>query len=127
MTTPAEKLAMLDYIKQQREILNRMETIVNTSTPTPPPVHTKQFEVTDVKAVIRQIAYANKSGFPVMEIYPDGDNTEPIDRLVYPKGKKVTVYPELVKGDGGHNWYEISQVFEKAKRLFVDAIDGKLV
>lgn len=68
--------------------------------PIPQPVKTVLATVTEDKAVFRCVGDYNKKGFPIMAIY-EGPN----GRARFDKGESFMVYPDLVKADGGGEYY----------------------
>jgi hypothetical protein len=74
--------------------------IVPEPAPVPQPVKTVLVTVTEDKAVFRCVGDYNKKGFPIMEIYES-----PNGRVRFDKGESFLVYPDLVKADGGGEYY----------------------
>jgi hypothetical protein len=93
--------------------------IVPEPVPVPQPVKTVLATVTEDKAVLRCVSDYNKKGFPIMEIY-EGPN----GRVRFNHGESFMVYPDLVKADGGGEYYLVFDAENKYEAiLYVRAGD----
>ncbi len=130
-----EILAKLDAIiksaEETKELVKALAVTPPPPPPPPPPATTKQFEVTVEKTNVRCVRSLNSAGRPVMMIYPE-DSAPVKDRVQYLKGARISVLPELIKADGGGQFYKIGVPVTKNNvvikvDLYLLAADGKLV
>lgn len=99
---------------------------LSSAPPTPPPVKTKTFTVTrDPVANARFITGTNKSGIPIMEIYPSND-APTSQRIQYHKGTEVKVALLSTIADGGGLYWEIKEAVV-SRTLYLSDKDGSVV
>ena len=129
-----EILAKLDaIIKNAEETKELVKALAVTPPPPPPPPPpaTKIFEVTVEKTNVRCVRSFNSAGRPVMMIYPE-DSAPVKDRVQYLKGARISVLPEIIKADGGSQFYKIGVPVTKNNvvikvDLFLVLADGKII
>ncbi len=127
-----EILAKLDAIiknAEEAKVLVKALVVTPPPPPPPPPATTKIFEVTAEKTNVRCVRSLNSAGRPVMMIYPE-DSAPVKDRVQYIKGARISVLPDVIKADGGTQFYKIGVPVSKNNVVIkVDvllAADGRL-
>lgn len=88
-------------------------------------------EVKVVKANARFAWRVNAAGRPIMQIWP-ADNSKVAERVQFPLGMRLRVDPEIVKSDGGGQYWRILDQVKKGGvavgvDLYVVKDDGRLV
>lgn len=81
------------------------------------------YQVVEDKAVVRVASKTNAKDYPIMVIYVDPMG----GRERYETGDTVSVYPELVRADGGEYYYKMVRKGAYGESLFVRMVDGKLI
>jgi hypothetical protein len=103
---------------------------IPTPEPEPKPHPTKIFMVTENVANARCVYGTNKSGKPIMGIYPKGGEVN--ERIHWAKGKSLPILPDAITADGGGRYYQVFLDFgftpeDGYLELYVRSEDGGLI
>lgn len=99
-----------DFYAKMEELKILVEELVATVPPPPPPEPPPPpawavFTVTAEKALARFVYDYNAVGKPIMQIWPGDSITT--GRYKFLKGEKVPVYSDIIRADGGADFYKM--------------------